>query len=134
MIEHEHAAALIGAFILAERRERYLTLLTSARGRAKLRAALAHFRDLEPRTARPVPAAQQTPRGVASLLRAHGAPAECVLLAEDAALDGQRLALEAALEAVVGRGMGAFVSCVPGRLAYYEGEEPGEGYLLERAG
>ena len=134
MTEQEHAAALIGAFVRAERRERYLALLASVRGRAKLRAALAHFRDLEPRTARPVPPTQQTPGAVAALLRAHGAPAECVVLAEDAALDGQRLSLEAALDAVVGRGMGAFVSCVAGRLAYYEGEEAGERYLLEHVG
>jgi hypothetical protein len=56
-----------------------------------------------------------------------------VLLAEDPALDGREFPLEEALNAVVGRGMGAFVSCLRGRLAYFEGEEPGERYLLERA-
>lgn len=40
--------------------------------------------------------------------------------------------LDEALRAVVGRGMGAFVSCVPGRLAYFESEEPGSRYLLHR--
>lgn len=58
--------------------------------------------------------------------------ATCVLLAEDKTLDGRELPLDAAVSAVVGRGMGAFVSCLPGRLAYYEGEAPGERYLLER--
>jgi hypothetical protein len=55
-----------------------------------------------------------------------------VLLAEDAALDGRRMPLVDALNEVVGRGMGAFVSCLPGRLAFYEGEDTGERYLLER--
>jgi hypothetical protein len=41
--------------------------------------------------------------------------------------------LEETLRVVVGRGMDAFVSSLPGRLAYFEGEEAGERYLLERA-
>ena len=133
MTEHEHAEALIRAFVAPGRRERYLGLLASGRGRAKLRAALAHFRDFDARVVRPVPPAEQTAAGVAALLRARGAPAECVLLAEDAALDGRRLPLDDALAAVVGRGLGAFVSCLPGRLAYYDGEDAGERYALEPA-
>jgi hypothetical protein len=54
-------------------------------------------------------------------------------LAEDAALDGRELALGDALSRVVGRGMGAFVSCVPGQLGYFEGEGPHERWLLSRA-
>jgi hypothetical protein len=133
MADSGHDLATIRAFIASERRDRYVGLLASARGRAKLRAGLAHLRDLDPRFARVVPPAEQTPDSVAAHLRSRGAPAECVLLAEDSALDGQRLPLDEALAAVVGRGMGAFVSCLPGRLAYYEGEEPGERYILERA-
>jgi len=79
------------------------------------------------------PSDEQTPSRLAALLRARGAPEECVLLAEDAALDGRRLPLAEALSMVVGRGMGAFLSCIPGRLAFYEGEEPGQRYILERA-
>jgi hypothetical protein len=134
MTDREHASALIRAFIAPDRRERYLALLGSARGREKLRNTLAHFRDIDPRFARQIPPADQTPARVAALLRARGAPADCVLLAEDEALDGERLPLDDALGAVVGRGMGAFVSCIPGRLAYYEGEDAGERWLLERAG
>ena len=64
--------------------------------------------------------------------QARGAPAECVLIAEDAALDGRRMPLAEALDAIVGRGMGAFVSCIPGRLAFYEGESVGDRCILER--
>jgi hypothetical protein len=133
MANNDHASATIAAFVAPERRDRYLGLLASARGRAKMRDALAHFRDLDARYARPVAPADQAPGRLAALLRSRGAPADCYLLAEDAALDGLVLPLEEALAAVVGRGMGAFVSCVPGRLAYYEGEDAGERYLLERA-
>jgi hypothetical protein len=134
MAELDHAAAVLRAFIAPERQERFLALLGSERGREKLRRALAHLAALDARYARRLPSAEQTVDGIGRELRARGAPAECVQLAEDAALDGQRLPLDDALRAVVGRGMGAFVSCVPGRLAYFEGESVGERYLLERAG
>ena len=37
-----------------------------------------------------------------------------------------------ALEKIVGLRMGAFISCIPGVLAYFEGEETNERYILER--
>ena len=133
MTESEHSSAVVRAFIAPERRERYLTLLASPNGRAKLRAQFAHLRDLDQRFAHPIPPGEHTPTALAAMLGAHGAPTECVLLAEDPALDGRRMTLTDALAAVVGRGMGAFISCVPGRLAFYEGEDAGQRYLLERA-
>jgi hypothetical protein len=133
MGELDHEVALVQAFIAPERRERYLGLLASARGREKLRRALAHFHDLDTRCTYELPAGVNTPAEIALLLRGKGAPAECTLLAEDAALDARHLPLEDALVAVVGRGMGTLISCVPGRLGFYEGEGPGVRYILERA-
>ena len=132
MSEMEHASALIRAFVAPERQERLLGLLRSARGRDKLRAGLAHFAALDARYAVRIPAGEQSADSIARLLRQRGAPATCVLLAEDGALDGQELQLEEALRQIVGRGMGTFVSCVPGQLAYFEGEEPRERWLLSR--
>jgi hypothetical protein len=37
-----------------------------------------------------------------------------------------------ALAAVIGMGDGAFVSCVPGRLGFYEYEDMKSSYLLSR--
>jgi hypothetical protein len=48
-------------------------------------------------------------------------------------LDGQEVDLRAALEDVVGYNDGTFISCIPGRLAYFEGEGPNERYVLERS-
>jgi len=132
--EREHASALIRAFVAPERQERLLGLLQSARGRHKLRAGLAHFAALDARYAVRIPAGEQSADAIARLLRQRGAPATCVLLAEDDTIDGQELGLEDALRQIVGRGMGAFVSCVPGRLGYFEGEEPHERWLLSRGG
>ena len=134
MTESEHICTLIRAFIAPPRQERYLSLLTSVRGRDKLRARLAHLRDLDERFVCSPPSNEQSPSALASILRRHGAPEECVLLAEDPLLDGRRLPLTEALEMVVGRGMGALLSCIPGRLAFYESEEPKQRFILERAG
>ena len=123
--------ATIEAFVVKGRRERCLTLLASERGRAKLRKTLAHFQHLDPRYARRLSPAEQNRIG--DVLRGAGAPATCYVLSEETDLDGQVMELDEALEGIVGRGMGTFISCIPGRLAYFEGEEPGERYLLVRA-
>jgi hypothetical protein len=41
------------------------------------------------------------------------------------------MALAEALEAVVGGGFGTLISCIPGRLGYFEGELPRDRKLLE---
>lgn len=133
MTELEHSSALIRASIAPKRRERYLALLASTRGRDKLGRKLAHLYDVDPRCRRELPKGVHTAQEIGAHLKAKRAPAECVLLAEDDELDGQRLPLGDALEAVIGRGMGAFISCLPGRLAFYEGEDAGVRYVLEPA-
>ncbi len=40
--------------------------------------------------------------------------------------------LREALEAIIGIGNGAFVSCIPGRLGFYEYESMKSSYLLQR--
>jgi hypothetical protein len=47
-------------------------------------------------------------------------------------LDGQETDLRPALKEIVGWYDGTFLSCLPGRLGYFEGEEPNERYILER--
>ena len=120
----DHAAALLSAFIAPERRERYLTLLACAKGQAELRQRLAHLRDLDQRYARLLPPGEHTVPAIASRLRAAGAPATCYLLAADEALDGRERWLEDALEAVIGRGMGAFVSCLARECNQHFGAKP----------
>ena len=49
---------------------------------------------------------------------------------ENAKLDGREMELEAALKETVGYQMGTLISCVRGRLAYFEDEDGG--WILER--
>ena len=126
------AIEIIQAFVVPPKKERLLTLLGSKKGRPKVRRALAHFRDLDHRYAQRLDPSQHTSGAIITLLKERGAPANCYLLSEDADLDGCELPLEEAVEKVRGKGMGTFISCIPGRLAYFEAEDVGERYLLER--
>jgi hypothetical protein len=127
-----HEGELLRAFLLPEARDRFLALLETSKGRAKLRGSLAHLQKLDRRFCTPIPAESQDAYRIAELLRTRGAPRSCWVIAEDTALDGCEMLLEEALTAVLGRGMGALLSCIPGRLGYYEGEGPSERWILER--
>ncbi len=129
----EHEESFIRAFVRSERRTRLLELLGSAKGRTKLRASLAHFRDLDMRFAQLVSSSKHDARDIEATLRAKGAPDTCHVLSESAALDGRDMLLASALAEIVGGGMGSFVSCIPGKLGYFESEEAGERYILARA-
>ncbi|HUG80155.1 MAG TPA: hypothetical protein VML01_00720, partial [Bryobacterales bacterium] len=69
---------------------------------------------------------------VEALLRTRGAPATCYVLAAGSDLDGREMPLREALDAIIGMGNGAFVSCIPGRLGFYEYESMKSSYLLQR--
>jgi hypothetical protein len=129
----DSAVSLVKAFIAPERAPRYLALLAKRGGRAELRAKLAHLTDLDRRFARSVGGADATAAGIERLLLAAGAPRRCYVLSENANIDGNDLNLREALDKVVGGGMGTFLSCIPGRLAYFEGEGPQERFVLSRA-
>jgi hypothetical protein len=47
-------------------------------------------------------------------------------------LDARTLPLKEALGLILGMSPGTLVSCIPGRLAYFEGEEKGARFILER--
>jgi hypothetical protein len=49
-------------------------------------------------------------------------------------LDGKEMDLAKALKDIIGSGVGAVVSCLPGRLAYFESEEKNERYVCHREG
>jgi hypothetical protein len=66
------------------------------------------------------------------MLRQRGAPPTCYVLAANSDLDGRQMPLREALDAIIGRGEGAFVSCLPGRLGFYEFERVKSSYLLSR--
>jgi hypothetical protein len=122
----------LSAFVSRDGRARFRELLKSPRGRRKLRSELAHFSHLDPTLA-----TEQVGAGRASelvdRLRNLGAGESCYLLAESADLDGKTIRLEDALAAIAAQDhLAAFVSCVPGRLAYFHGEDREQRFILVR--
>lgn len=125
----ERDKELLRTFPVASRRGRYAALLGTHKGREKVRLGLDHFHDLDPKRCARIAAGDQTPARITALLCALGAPRTCYVLSSNSSLDGCEMEVGDALEAIVGRGNGSFVCCIPGRLAYFEGESQGERYL-----
>jgi hypothetical protein len=133
LLSDEHLEAFIEAFVLPARRERYLFLARAPKRRVELRKRLAHWRDFDTRRAVALPRdAQSSATAVAQFLEARGAPSSCYVLSEWGEYDGRVMPLADATGAIVGRGMGTVLSCIPGRLAYYESED-GERYVFVAA-
>jgi hypothetical protein len=126
-----HEEALVKAFVEKSRQERFLTFLADPKKRRKFTDELAHRRDrfLQPKFFRSIPPSQQHPPGLFALLKSLGAPDSCWVVSEGH-LDGREVALSAALKEVVGYGMGTLISCIPGRLAYFESED--ERFILQK--
>jgi hypothetical protein len=125
-----HEEAVVKAFILPVRQERYLEFLRSPKKRSKFIEQLAHFKHLNPEFIVGIPSNQRNAAGLLSLLMGKGASAKCWVISENSELDGKEIDLQTALKETVGRQMGTFISCIPGKLAYFE-DEDGR-YILER--
>jgi hypothetical protein len=129
--EHEEGLAL---FISREWRHRFRDWLASPKRRDKVLRRLAHFRHLDHRFTIEVPTSDQKSSVLGPALRARGA-GECgYLVSEDGDLDGREMTLDEALAELVDGGSlnATFVSCIPGRLAYFHDEELENRYILER--
>ena len=122
----------IKAFIVRERRNRFLELLSSQKRRRKITDSLAHPNPawFDTRYVKHIPPSQSHSGSIATLLRARGAGTTCWVISEDRELDSRELELEAVLNEIVGGGMGAILCCVPGKLAYVESEDGR--FILER--
>jgi hypothetical protein len=121
--------ALFEAFTVPTKRRRYQELLDTKRGREKIRFALDHFKDLDPRFCYRIKPGEQNPPEVLRIVKSLGAPSSCYVMSSCNELDGREMDLLEALKDIIGRGQGTVVSCVPGKLAYFESEELNERYV-----
>lgn len=132
-LDLEREAALIRAFIVPAKQERLVELLGKPKRRRDVLRTLYHFKDLDPRFISRIPAVADSAEGIEALLRSKGAPDLCYAISTDSDLDGSTVPLREALIRISGRGHGTLLSCAPGSLGYFEGEEIGERYVLERS-
>ena len=131
---YSHEQAFVERFVRKDRQPRYLALLANEKKRRKFIAQLAHFRDFDDRRVSLIPPHQQSASQILPMLVKAGATDICYVFSEVANLDQREMTLGEALDATVDSCMGTVISCVPGRLAYYEGERPGRRYLLRNDG
>jgi len=127
-----HEEEFARAFIVPGKQERYLSMLQSLKGRARLLAQFPHCKDLNMKYATLVPAGQQNANAIAKLLANKGAPDLCHVISADPDIDNRELPLDNALEETVGMNMGTFISCIPGKLGYFEFEDIGQRYIFAR--
>lgn len=130
--ELEQETALIRAFIVPAKQEPLVELLGRPKRRREVLTTLYHFADLDPRFVSKIPVAVDSATGIEALLKAKGAPDLCYAISTDSELDGRSVPLGATLTRIHGMGHGTLLSCVPGSLGYFEGEEMGARYILER--
>jgi hypothetical protein len=124
---------VLRAFIVPGKRERYVSRLALPKARQKfMNSHLFHMRDLDPRFSVRIDPADQHAAKIYAMLRERGAPSTCYVISGSSERDGTEADLREALEEMVGTYDGTFLSCVHGRLAYFEGEEPNERYILAR--
>ena len=125
-------ATLISTFVNPTKRKHLIEILANPKRRHRATATLAHFLDFDATAVVPLESAAPTPAAIESALRSRGAGEHCHVISENRAIDGKHLSLKLALEKVVGQGKGTLLSCVPGELAYYEGEGPTDRCILAR--
>ncbi len=127
-----HEELFVKNFIVPQKRERYLSMLSSQKMRKKILENLYHLNDLDERFMIRVPNDKQQTQNIYGLLKEKKSPDICYFISTDSEIDGKELDLLEVLENKVGECYdGTIVSCIAGKLAYYEGESPGERYILE---
>ena len=127
-----HEQEFVRSFIQKGRRERCFFLLSDPSRRREFTAKLAHFNWLDERFATSVPGSMaHTSVELVSLLKQNGAGPTVWVISEDRSIDGRALPLQEAMDSVWGRLMGSVLSCVPGKLAFYRGEEMKSELLLK---
>lgn len=111
---HPAETATVQAFIIKEKKQRYLDMLADPKKRDKIVDGLNHCRDIDERFATPV-----AWNVAIDELRRRGAPDTCHVLSSITGMDGIDLPLAAAIHMMEEGGWGTILCCLPGQLAYY---------------
>lgn len=126
-----HEEGIIRSFIGRSKREQFLRRLANPKTRNKQLDKFNHFYDLDPRYAHLIPPRDQTPAMIFRLLKAKGAPDSCHIMG-NSDLDGREMPLPEAVQQVLNESFAHFISCQPGKLGFFQDEDAGRRYILER--
>jgi hypothetical protein len=122
----------VETYIVAERRQRYLTFLKGRKHRQKILERLNHSLDYDKSKAQRLDASFGTVNAIIPLLRSYYALEDsCHLMADGNPYDGGTFSLKFAVSELVSNRWGALIICpTPGSvIALYMKEDPG-GFIL----
>lgn len=126
----DHILGFCHAFVRSDKRERLASLL-SGKGRWRGVVELSHPDCIDDRFSTRL--AGEDPDQLLHRLTKLGAGEHCYIISNAEEIDGRTMNLSDALREVIGIGLGTVVSCVPGQVAFYEGEYgPTERMILTR--
>lgn len=117
-----HEKEFINIFIEKEKRERIMSLIKSEKTRKKFRQLLAHNIYLVKSNSYPLNANMAMKEDIYLELKKYGAPDNCWIMCEDSYYDHKEMKLENALNSLLDTGLGFIISCIPGKIAFYQGE------------
>jgi hypothetical protein len=130
----ETDASRLLPFVIESRRTRWRDLLSTPKGRKKLLAKLWNGDDLDKTLMTQLKPAERSIPVLLTKLRSLGAPDNCHLISARSALDGRDLDLTSALQSVFELAPGTIISCIPGKLAYYENDDRNGSYIIQASG
>ena len=117
-------------FLAEPTKRRMQTLLAMGeKRRREVRELLHQAVRLDPRFCQHLTGSEAFSAHVEAMLCKRGAPSTCYVLAAGSDLDGCQMPLPDALNSIIGKGNGVFVSCIPGRLGFYEYASMKSSYL-----
>jgi hypothetical protein len=127
-----HEDGFVENFVVPEKKERLSGFFKKDKNRWKALLEIEHFSDLifDVRFAEQCLSGEWSPEEVIRKLKSAGAPSNCYIIS-NSDMDQMEMTLDTAIQEVVGIGLGTLVSCIPGQLAYFEGEL-GDQVILKR--
>jgi len=131
-IINKHIEGLINSFIKPEKKDRYKSTFLKKNGMIKIIGNLYHMNDFNERYFVQISPQNQNYKDIYDILVNNGADNYCFILSDNKSLNEKEDKLLDALEKTVGTGSVAIISCIPGLLVYYEGEDKNERYYLKK--
>jgi hypothetical protein len=125
-----HESQFVESFIVPEKRNRWFEGFQNKKRRSRFLVALADESDLMTGKMHKVQNDAKSPQVIEDLLRRSGAPDKCWVISQYDGIDGRWMSLSDALQVCFGMGLGTVLSCIPGKLCFYEAEMPRMRWLL----
>ncbi|MBI2416323.1 MAG: hypothetical protein HYV28_00125 [Ignavibacteriales bacterium] len=122
--------ALMRPFLDKSHLERFDNLIAVKNGRDKIVRELAH-KFMDKINKQYITLFEGNPEELLGILIEKGALDSCYVISERKSIDGKILPLKTVLHEIFSYDMGAFILCLPSKLAYFEGEAIGEHWILE---